>query len=151
MIQTTLVLGHPYFLKQLSYNEIYNTSFNIGPAYPAHGFSSWLRWSRRKGYQEMRAAEQIVNHQRKFDNQDLSLMEVFCFSFYSPPLAGLALESSLANLLRAIKNLENKTQDNCQFLHDNRPRWLCLKAGSFTFTTTYTIISWNFLFRIIPS
>ena len=47
-----------------------------------------------------------------------------------------------------LRTLENKTQDNCQFLHDNRPRYgFVLRAGSFTFTTSYTIISWNFFIQ----
>ncbi|WDE96087.1 hemolysin family protein [Lentisphaera profundi] len=54
--------------------------------------------------------------------------------------------SSLRKLTGGLlRTLEDKTQTKCQFIDDNRPRFgFTLRAASFTFTTSYTLIAYNF-------
>ncbi|MDD7983657.1 hemolysin family protein [Lentisphaera marina] len=54
--------------------------------------------------------------------------------------------SSLRKLTGGLlRTLEDRIQSNCQYLDDHRPRFgFVLRAASFIFTTTYTLISYKF-------
>lgn len=54
-----------------------------------------------------------------------------------------ACRSSLRKLTGGIlRTLEDKTQKNCQYINDNRPRFgFVLRASSFIFTTSYTLVA----------
>jgi putative hemolysin len=44
-----------------------------------------------------------------------------------------------------LRNMEDSTQKNCQYLDDNRPRYgFVLRAASYIFTTSYTLIAFKF-------